>query len=190
MRIQLPARSIGRQQHLEVPVGVHLEFVDQFVGRRHDAVHRLQPDVARGAAIAEQPVTLPAAQRGAGVDAVRALHSPGHDVVGAGGCDAQDRIGVEPQHLVDTRGEQHEQVPHARREIDPISARRVGFHDLRGFAQPVQQIRPRRRPGRASSDRRRAAPLRRSRTAATPSDFRVAHMFPRFLVLSENNVFT
>ena len=57
--------------------------------------------------------------------------------------DAQDRIGVEPQHLVDTRGEQHQQMPHSRGEIDSISARRVGFHDLRGFAEPVRQIRPR-----------------------------------------------
>ena len=66
-------------------------------------------------------------------------------------CDAQDRIGIEPQHLVDTRGEQHQQVAHPRGEIDPISTRRVGLHDLRGFAQPVLQIRPGLRPRSASS---------------------------------------
>ncbi len=141
---------IGRQHHLEVSVGVDLEFVDQFVRGRRDAVHRLQPDVARGAAVAEQAVTLAAAQHGAGVDAVGALHSPGHGVVSAGGGDRQDRIRVEPQHLVDTGSEQHEQVPHPRGEIGPISIRRVGFHHPRGFAKPIQQMRPRRR--RAGAD--------------------------------------
>ena len=131
---------VGGQDDLEVAVGVHLEFVDQFVCGRGDPVHRLQPDIPGGAAVAEEPVALTAAQRGAGVDAVRAFHSPGHDVVGAGALDTQDRIGIEAQCLVDAGREQHQQMPHPRREVDPIPTHRIGFDDLCCLAEPVQQI--------------------------------------------------
>ena len=53
--------------------------------------------------------------------------------------DAQDRIGIEPQHLVDTRGEQHQQMAHPRGEVDSIPVHRVGLHDLRGVAEPFLQ---------------------------------------------------
>jgi hypothetical protein len=94
---------VGGQEHFEVPVGINVEFVDQFVCRGDDPVHRLQPHVSCGAAVSEQSVALTAAHRGTGVDAVRALHPPGHDVVGAGAHDTQDRIRIEAQRLVDAR---------------------------------------------------------------------------------------
>ena len=45
------------------------------------------------------------------------------------------RIRIEPQRLIDTRGEQHQQVPHSGGEIDSISARRIGFDGLCGFVR-------------------------------------------------------
>ena len=168
---------IGRQNHVEVPVGIHLEFVDQLVRSCRDAVHRLQPDVAGGAAIAEQSVALPAAQHGTRVDAVRTLHSPGHDVVGTGALDRQDRIRIEPQYFIDAGGKQHEKMSHTRGEIDSILARGIGFHDPGGFAEPVQEVRPRlcqvdvaEVPG--------LAPPQRSRTATTPAASSGRSRFP------------
>jgi len=93
---------VGGQDRLEVPVGIHVEFVDQAVRRRHDAVHRLQTDISCGTAVAEQPVCLAAAHGGAQVDAVWTLHAPGQNVVHAGPPDREDRIRVDPKSLVDT----------------------------------------------------------------------------------------
>ena len=103
---------VGGQDDLEVPVRVHLEFVDQFICGGDDSVHRLQSDIPGGATVAEQSVALAGAHRGAGVDAVRALHAPGHDVIGTGAVDRQDRIRIEPQRLVDAGRQQHQQMSH------------------------------------------------------------------------------
>jgi len=83
--------------------------------------------------------------RRAGVQTVRTFHPPGEDVAGAGALDAQNRIGIESQRLVDTSGQQHQQMSHSRSEIDPISACGIGFHGPRGSVELVHQMRPRRR---------------------------------------------
>ena len=143
---------LGGQDHLEVPVGVGVEFVDQCIRGRGDTVHRLQPHIPGCATVTEEPIALTTAHRGAGVQAVRTLHSPCDDVVSARALDAQDRIRIEPQCLVDTGGQQHQQMPHPCREIDQISACGIGFDDLCRLVEPAHQMRPRR--GRSTSPRR------------------------------------
>lgn len=66
---------------------------------------------ARSSGVAESYGTL------AGV---RALHSPPDDVVHASAHHCEDRIGVDPRCHIDTDGEQHHRVPHARRVVDPV----------------------------------------------------------------------
>src|SRR6185437_2433174 len=124
-------------------MGIRVEFVDELVRRRRDAVHRLQPDVAGGTAIAEESIALPAAKHGAGVKAVRALHSPAHDVIRTGALNAQHRMRIEPQHFVYACGEQYQQMPDPGGEIDAIVIRRVGFDNLRCLTQSTEEMRPR-----------------------------------------------
>ena len=143
---------VGGQHHLEVAVAVGDQLVDQSIRGGGDAIHRLQPDIPCGATVAGQSIALPTAHRRAGVQTVRTFHPPGEDVAGAGALDAQNRIGIESQRLVDTSGQQHQQMPHSRREIDPISACGIGFDDLRGSVELVAsdattpQASPRHRP--------------------------------------------
>ncbi len=51
--------------------------------------------------------------------------------------------GIEPQCFVDAGRQQHEQMPHARREINPISVHRIGFNDPCRAFEALQQMRPR-----------------------------------------------
>ena len=183
---------VGRQHHLEVSVGVHLEFVDQFVRRCRDAVHRLQPDVAGGAAIAEQSVALPAAQHGAGVDAVRTLHPPGHDVVGTGALDA---TGSDPDRTA---------TPHrcprqaARADVAYPRRDRLDFGSRDRIPRParLRGAGPEVRPRLCQVDvarGSRTAPPQRSRTATTPAASLGRPRFPASVgatkPLSENHVF-
>jgi len=46
------------------------------------------------------------------------------------------------QCLIDAGRKQHQQMPHPRRQVDPVSIRRVGFNDLRSVSELVEQIRP------------------------------------------------
>ena len=108
----VPIAFVARQDHVEVAVSVHREFVDQFICGRDDSIHRLQPDITGGATVTKQAIAFPAAQRRPCVDAVRALHTPGNDVVGAGALHRQDRIRIKPQRLVDAGGQQYQQMAH------------------------------------------------------------------------------
>ena len=135
------------------PSVVDLELVDEEVGGRGDSVHRLQADIPCGAAISEQSVRLAATQCGAQVDAVRAFHAPGEDVVGACPSDGEDGIGVHPQGLVDADGEQHHQVAHPGRIVDAVAVDGVGHDESFGRRQALQQVGPGRSQVGVVSDR-------------------------------------
>ena len=135
----------GRQDRFEVSVGIDLEFVDKGVGGRGHPVHRLQADVAGGAAIAEQSIGLAGTQARVHVHAVRALQAPGDDVVHAGAIDGENRVRVHPQRHVDSDREQHHQVAHAGGVVDPVLVDRRGHHELLGRGQPFLQVGPGRR---------------------------------------------
>ena len=93
----VPVVLVGREDRLEVAVGIDLEIVDQDIGGGGHPVHRLQSDVASGAPVAEQPVGLAGPEARVHVDAVRAFQAPGHDVVHAGAVDGEHRIGIDAQ---------------------------------------------------------------------------------------------
>ncbi len=133
---------VGREHHFEVPVRVYLEIVHQAVGRGHDSVHRLQSDVPRGAPVAEEPIRFAAPQRRPHVNAVRTLHAPRQNVVGARTGYGQHRIGIDPQRLVDADGQQHHQVPHPRGVVDTVAVDVTRRDEFACGLQPIEEVRP------------------------------------------------